>query len=180
MKSQGTLAAWLLLIATLVSCDTVPTVQQIYWKNGTTSVQRSADFTPCEVEALRQVPAAMAVGQSPTYTLPTYSTPAYTSCNGAAYGYGYGYNYQSNCTTTGGSVSGGQTMGGQIYSYDANLGLRQRVGAQCLAQKGWQLVSLPTCTSDQTKQGVLSATVTPLPPADSVLCVTADSGFVMK
>lgn len=101
------------------------------YKQGSTNAELANDVLNCRVEASQRVPSSMQVGQTPTWT-----TPQQTSC----YGTNYGYGTQANCYTT-----GGQTYGGQTYSYDANEALRKQVADQCLARKGWRLINLPAC-----------------------------------
>ncbi|MGB5067958.1 MAG: hypothetical protein WBO29_11370, partial [Albidovulum sp.] len=51
------------------ACEVQPTVAQGYWKTGSASgAQRQNDFTSCQLAALREVPRALATGQTPTYT----------------------------------------------------------------------------------------------------------------
>ena len=170
-------------LTALGGCETEPTqstIQQVFWKTGATTAERLADYAPCEVQALQQVPRAMATAQTPSYSMPPVPSTSYTSCYGSGYANGYSYSGQASCATTGTPSVASPTIGGQLYSYDANQGIRQDVGAQCLAEKGWQRLSFPTCTAEQVKLGVFSARVTALPRAENVLCVTADSGYVLR
>ena len=157
-----------LALAVLCGCDAGPQTQ--VWKTGVTPAQRQADVTACDVVAANQVPAAMAVAQTPTYT-----TPAYTSCYGSGFGYGYGYSSQANCTTTGGQVYGGQT-----YSYDANAGLRERVSAQCLAQKGYAGITFASCTADDLKGAMALPLGAPMPRPEAVLCIASGGQIVLR
>ncbi|MCW3781380.1 hypothetical protein [Defluviimonas salinarum] len=163
------LAACFAVIA-VAGCQ--PTSQSEYWKDGGSVARRQNDYTNCEVDAVNKVPTAMKVGTTPTYTTPTYVTPSSTSC--------YGYGYSVNCYTTGGNVTGGQTYGGQVYSYDANLDLRKRVFGQCMANAGYTQITVPTCTKEQEKLGVVVGPGTQsLPKAADVLCGTS-TGYVLK
>ena len=170
MRSTATFVMTFIATTMLSSCG--PTIENVNWKQGTTPDQRASDETNCAVAASQQVPSAMAVAQTPVYTTPTYASPTYTSC----YGYGYG----ASCTTTGGQISGGQTYGGQVYSYDANSQLRQRVVAQCMAQKGYANYSFPTCTAEDVKAGTPFGAGSPMPRPQQVLCVSTNGAFVVK
>lgn len=63
-----------------------------------------------------------------------FTTPSNVSCNPTT----------SSCT-----VTGGQTIGGQTYTVDVNAGLRSQVIRQCMAKRGWQLVTLPNCSAER-------------------------------
>lgn len=170
MRSRVLLAAMFCGSNMIVGC--APTIENVSWKPGTTPIHRASDETNCEVQSVQQVPASMAIGQTPTFTTPTYVSPVQTSCHD----YGYG----ASCTTTGGQVSGGQVSGGQVYSYDANKGLRERVVAQCMAQKGYSTFSFASCSADDLKAGVAHSASSPMPRPEQILCVTPDGGFVQK
>lgn len=155
-------------LALTVGC--VPSESKMIWRAGSSLSQIDSDTTSCEVAALKEVPRAMAVGVTPTYTTPTYVTPTYTNC----YGYGYG----ATCTTTGGQISGGQTFGGNPYSYDANSSLRTKLVAQCMAKQGYQVSTFPYCTKDQEANAV-SLIGARLPDPTNVACVTRDENRIV-
>lgn len=113
----------------LVAC--VPTSSDYLYKSNADVARADSDDYTCELEAAKAVPASMRVGTTPTYT-----TPSHTNC------YRVGNSVQ--CTTT-----GGQTYGGDTYSYDANNNLRKEYYARCMAAKGWSAVSLPNCNMDK-------------------------------
>lgn len=146
-------------LVALTACEMPPRTG--FWKSGATLAQLESDSTDCEVFATRQVPVSTQVGTTPTYT-----TPVNTSC------YNYGYSVQ--CTTT-----GGQVYGGTAYTYDANAGLRERVGIQCMASRGYQVVTYEFCSDAEVANGVRPFNSGRLPPASDVLCVTAN-GYVSK
>ena len=73
---------------------------------------------------------------------------------------------------------GGQTYGGQQYSYDANSDLRYRVILQCLQKKGYQVIDLPSCDSEQSKRAV-SSSGQKQPTYDKIECVV-QGGYVLK
>jgi hypothetical protein len=133
----------------------------VVYKPGSTGEQRLTALTDCETQALSKVPRAIATGMTPAYTTPSnvqcYGTGAYVSCQ----------------------QYGGQTYGGNVYSYDANQELRDRVTLQCLAQKGYQVISLPTCDAEQSKRAV-SAFGRKQPTADQIECVIEGGGYVLK
>ncbi len=158
-------------LALLAACEMTPQYLSDYYRAGVSPGKIQADKTSCQITALREVPRAMATGQTPTYTTPTYTSPTYTNC--------YGGGYSASCTTTGGNVSGGQTYGGQVYSYDANQELRQKVEAQCMAQNGYQYISLPLCTPEQAAGGFTPYGNRGMPEASLVLCVVK-GGYVSK
>jgi hypothetical protein len=155
----------------LVACAVAPQPMSVFWRTGANSTKVASDNTACQVSSLRQVPRAMATGQTPIYTTPTYVNPSYTNC--------YGSGYSASCTTTGGGVSGGQTYGGQLYNYDANATLRSQVQNQCMANKGYQLVVLQTCNTEQSALGITPINSRPLPDASKILCATGQ-GYVLK
>lgn len=132
----------------------------VVYKPGSTGEQRSAALLDCETQALAKVPRAIATGVTPTYTTPSnvqcYGSGAYVSCQ----------------------QYGGQTYGGNVYNYDANQDLRDRVSLQCLAQKGFQIISLPTCDAEQSKRAV-SSVGRKQPTFDKIECVV-EGGYVLK
>ncbi|KAA2316112.1 hypothetical protein DL237_13540 [Pseudooceanicola sediminis] len=97
------------------------------YRAGASGAQTQRAITDCQVSAAQRVPQQLLV-----QTTPTYVTPTQTQCNR--------YGTQTICNTT-----GGQIMGGQTYTSDANAGLRARVYAQCMADKGFRAVDLPAC-----------------------------------
>lgn len=156
----------------LVLSACVPTSHAIYWKEGPNFAQRQSDFTDCEVEALNKVPNQTAVRSIPGYTTPIQVSPSSTQC--------YGYGNYASCNSSGSTVTGGQVIGGGVETYDANLGLRDRVGRQCLSRRGYTLVTLPVCTTAQLKGGLRSNSGK-LPQVSKVACLSADkSAYVLK
>lgn len=142
----------------LTACADTGPVAVIY-KPGTTAEQRSNVLTGCETQALSNVPRAMASAVTPTYT-----TPSNVQC--------YGSGNYVNC-----HQYGGQTYGGNLYSYDANQELRDRVTMQCLQTKGYQVISLPQCNAEQSKRAVSSAG-RPQPKAENIECVV-EGGYTL-
>lgn len=115
----------------VTGCD-VPQPATFAYKPATNSVKKADDWTSCEIEAAQRVPVNTQVGQTPTFV-----TPMYTTCG--AY----------SCYT-----SGGQVMGGDVYSYDANAELRNRAQNQCMARKGYQLYEANLCKKSQIPEGL--------------------------
>ena len=163
-------AAGLAVTLTVVGC--MPTgPQMFYLRSNATPAERSSDMTYCEVAALQQVPRAMAIERTPTYTTPVYTTPVSTNC--------YGNGYSAYCTSSGGQTYGGQTYGGDLVSYDANLDLRERVQDQCMASRGYALASLPKCKPEQVNGGRFYPASGPMPDVRQIACYADDPrGFV--
>lgn len=130
---------WLGALSMILMAGCVPTteslvkqgkpIEKIYpAKSGVTVGRMQNDFLNCQIEAAQRVPQNMSVATTPSYT-----TPVQTQC----YSTGYG---GVNCRQT-----GGQTYGGQTYSYDANANLRSSAEAQCLVRSGYRLATIPPC-----------------------------------
>lgn len=104
-------------------------IEKIYpVKSGVTLAKMQNDFLNCEIEAAQRVPQSVQVATTPRYT-----TPVQTQCYSTSYG-------GVNCYQT-----GGQTYGGNAYSYDANANLRTSAEAQCIGRTGYQLATIPAC-----------------------------------
>ncbi len=131
------------------------------WREGATAAQADSAQTDCLIEAANRVPQSVQ-----TYSTPVYRTPSNVQCS--SYG-----NYV-NC-----QEYGGQVYGGDIQSYDANAELRLRATQQCLGKKGFGIATIPACTAEQAKQGVVSFRSGRLPAASNVLCAV-DGGYVLK
>jgi len=140
------------LIIALQACVPV----EVYHRAGVTPQKQSSDLVSCEVKAAREVPQNTQVG-----TTPIFVTPAQTNC--------YSSGYSTQCTTTGGQVSGGN-----VYSYDANAGLRSKYITQCMAEKGYAKYALPQCAPKDLKGKVLDYRKTP--PISASSCVTKTAG----
>lgn len=127
--------SYVVLALALAGC--APTPYELYkagkpvpnfpYRAGATVGDKDQDTTNCEVEAAQRVPQQIEV-----HTTPVYTTPVQTYC--------YRSGYQTICNST-----GGDTYGGDMYSTDANAGLRKRVEDQCMARKGWRWIDLPAC-----------------------------------
>ena len=148
-------------LSLLILAGCVPTTHDVFWRENASPNRRQNDYTDCQVEAVNRVPASTQIGVTPTYV-----TPVSTTC--------YGSGYSTYCSST-----GGQIYGGNVYSYDANAGVRANVMQQCMARRGYQLISFPSCTTAQQEIGVIPRGTNPLPPASSILCLT-DTGWVLN
>lgn len=141
----------LIPILVLSSCGPL----SLYYREGESVSRMQTETTKCQVQALKDVPVANQVRQSP----PTY-WPGRTYCDGR------GRCYRNP----------GWWEPGRVYTVDVNKGLRNTVEAQCMAAKGYRPVSLPPC-----KQGVKSRVpavrTTQLPPLSTESCfVKFDDG----
>lgn len=151
-RNKYSFSAIFLLSLTVQACVPV----DIYHRAGVTPQKQSSDLVSCEVKAARDVPQNTQVG-----TTPVFVTPAHTNC--------YSTGYTTQCTTT-----GGQVTGGNVYSYDANAGLRSKYITQCMAEKGYTKYSLPQCNAKDLKGKVLDYKT--IPAISSNSCVTKPSG----
>ncbi|MFC3616309.1 hypothetical protein ACFORG_21410 [Lutimaribacter marinistellae] len=107
----------------------------IYYREGVSVSRLQTETTDCQVRALRDAPVANEVRQGP----PIYY-PGRTVCNSA------GQCWQQP----------GWWVPGNVYTVDANQGLRNRVETQCMAEKGYAPVSLPQCSQAVRDQVALS------------------------
>ena len=113
------------LISTLALAGCVGT--QYAYKPGATISTKDNDSFRCELAATQNVPTNTQIGTNPVFV-----SPATTTCTGYS------------CYTTGGQVSGGD-----VYSYDANNGLRSEFFAKCMINKGYKYTEIPVCTLDK-------------------------------
>ncbi len=96
----------------------------IYYRPGISVARMQTDQTRCEVAALRDAPVANQIRQRPPIYFPG----------------------RQICGAGGCYFSEGGWIEGSIYTVDVNEDLRGRVEAQCMAQKGYQPVSVPLCS----------------------------------
>ncbi len=115
----------------------VPTNEVYLYKPGASVARADSDLFDCRINAARMVPTDTQIATTPRYT-----TPVQTQC------YNIGYSVQCHST-------GGQTYGGNTYSYDANQDLRARYLAQCLASKGYSATEIPACDAKKVPAGTL-------------------------
>lgn len=118
----------------------------IYYRPGAEVSRMQDDATRCEIIALRDAPVANQVRQGP----PIYY-PGGPYCGGAGCYYGPGY-----------------WGGGALYTVDVNTNLRRRVMDMCMAEKGYQPVSLPRCSGSVARQ-------VPYTPSQTLPALTGES-----
>lgn len=132
-------------LALLAACAPLET----YYKAGASVATVNRDTTACEVSALQKVPQVLQIRRKPPRFIPGRRV-----CDAAG-----------NCTT-----APGYYIDGGVESYDPNLGLRQRVELQCMADKGYTPVSIPPCPDSVAKAAPPAAT-TRLPTLKEGSCV---------
>jgi len=108
----------------------------VYYREGAEVSRIERDQTACDVQALSEVPKRILT----RYIPPTYSYRQ--SCNAAG-----------ACKTVRILLSPGR-----YEQYDANEGLRARAAAQCMADKGYQKVSVKPCPGDVIEETVITST----------------------
>lgn len=120
---------WLAIPAALAACGTGEAAY--VYRSGATVAEADGATFDCRIAAAKEVPADTQVRSTPEWT-----TPTYTTCQSDRSG-------RTNCVT-----SGGYQMGGDVYSYDRNEGLRAEYFRRCLAERGFSLYELPRCPRD--------------------------------
>jgi len=151
-----------LCLAALAAC--APGARSYLYKSGGTVAEADRDIFECRVEAAQQVPAQTRIGTTPIHT-----TPARTYCNPVG--------DRIRCYTT-----GGQTYGGETYSYDANAGLRADYEARCLAARGYTATQVPLCAEDALSEDVTQALSGRLQPPGARACyvpITGNAGNIL-
>lgn len=119
-----------------------------YYQAGQTVARLNADQTTCEVQAAQKVPPNTQIRRTPVTV-----SPPQRVCNEAG-----------DCV-----VYPGQVSGGDAYTVDTNLPLRQRVEDQCMGAKGYQKVQIPLCTP-QVSKAIEGRAITTLPPLNDRVC----------
>ena len=142
--------------------------QLFYLKTGSVGQEHNRILLKCEVEAAQQVPVNNQTSTTPVFTTPTYTTPV--SCYT---GYG-GYT-----TCSGGQTMGGQTYGGNVVTSDANLGLRQRLQDQCMADRGYTLRNLKPCSDLDMRSGTIFPQSGKQPKTEEIACFTQNQSFLV-
>ena len=166
-KMYKALIAGIVGLGLLSGCIKSPP-QPFYLKTGSTSQEHNRILLKCEVEAAQKIPVSNQASTTPVFTTPTYTTPV--SCYS---GYG-GY-----VTCSGGQTTGGQTYGGNVVISDANLGLRQRLQDQCMADKGYILRNLKPCSDLAMADGENFPLSGKQPETDYIECFTQNQGFIV-
>lgn len=126
----------------------------IYHKPGVAVSVMERDRTRCEVSAAQDVPISRQLRRTP----PRY-IPAQRRCDGAG-----------NCT-----VREGHYLPGRSYTVDINEGLRKRAAAQCMADRGYLPVDIPTCRQN-VAQSLPAAATQVLPRLGPNACVIRNQG----
>ena len=108
------------------------------------------------------MPVDTRIGQTPVI-----QTPIQTICQPATQP-----GAPPRCTTTGGEV-----YGGDVYSYDANAGLRNSYVARCMADKGYQVAEIARCSANVVPAdiGAISAKGA-RPPVEGACAVSLKGG----
>ena len=120
----------------------------IYHQPGVSVTRLNTDRTDCEVAALRDAPVANQIRRHPPTFVPG---PLVCDANG-------------NCFRRPGYwVSGG------YYTVDVNANLRGRVENICMAQRGYQPVSIPRC-SEAVKRAAPPRSTQRLPQLTEASC----------
>ncbi|SEP59980.1 hypothetical protein [Thalassovita taeanensis] len=119
----------------------------LYHKPGVAVVQMDGDLTQCQVSALSKVPVNTQIRTTPIQTFP-----------------------RTVCDRHGRCYTSVEIMGGQTYTVDANKRLRDKVEAQCMAEKGYAPVELPQCSS-AISNAAPKAVTTVLPRLAPTSCV---------
>ena len=142
----------------LTACNPV----SLWYRQGAEVGKLNSDLTNCRVRAAQAVPVNQQIRRTPTYV-----SPVQTNC--------YGTGYSMQCYSTGGNVTGGN-----IYSFDANSGLRTDVISQCMGQQGYQLVEFPQCDSSGAAQATNYSRLPAISPNSCVAKVSGDSWVVVN
>ncbi len=118
----------------------------IYHKPGAEVSTMNRTLTNCEVEALGKVPVDRRIERDPVRMVPRRICDA-----------------QGNCTVV------YDRIGGEVRTFDANAGLRQRVLNQCMSDAGYRFVELPAC-SQAIKRAAPPAATTIMPQLAPTSC----------
>lgn len=153
---RKTVAIGIIGVGLLAGCMT-PEPMPFYLKTGSTPIQHNEAQLECEVTAAQSVPVSNQISTTPTFTTPISCSP--------------GYGGYVTC-------SGGQKLGGNVVTNDANLDLRVRLETQCMANKGYTVRYLPNCTDIKTAGGRSYWYRDPQPNSADIICVTG-SGFMV-
>ena len=130
---------------------------ELWYRPGVTQTRADRDLTDCEVAALAKVPVSTQIRRSPSYYLPPRRV----------------------CDTKGNCVlRPGRFVRGNVYSYDANAGLRQRVVAQCMADRGYRPVAVRRCEAGEVPARLRGDAVLPVPGPEAC-AVRTRGGWVL-
>lgn len=134
---------------TLTSCVPLDT----YYKAGTSVSRMERDLTTCDVRALRDAPVATQLQRGAPIFVPP---ERFCDSNG-------------NCR-----VYPGYWEPGPLYTVDVNADLRARVQMQCMMDRGYVEVSLPSCPS-KVANATPPARTTVFPKLTENACVIRNS-----
>lgn len=126
-----------ILTVMLLSACVKPQMAAYIFRENTSVSKADRDHFECEVKAAQSVPTDTRIS-----TTSSYQTPLQTTC--------YGSGFYTTCTTT-----GGQTVGGETSSYDANEGLRGEFWSRCMADKGYVEVPLAVCDTQPLSEDAI-------------------------
>jgi hypothetical protein len=142
----------LVILAAMALSACVPL--SIYYRDGVSVAKMEKDTTECQVKALRDVPVSTQIRRG----APIFY-PGRRICDSSGKCY-----YEA-----------GYYAPGPIYSVDPNEGLRASVESQCMADRGYTPVSIPTCPNNISKTAPAGVT-TQLPRLTPSSCVIRNSG----
>ena len=132
MRRSGAITA-ALATAALAGCAPVG----IWYQTGADVTRVQRDALACEVAALGQAPVAMQRRVTPVVVMPPRRV-----CDKAG-----------NCVVRPGGI-----RGGEVIERDVNAPLRQRIEAQCMADKGYSYQRLPRCSQSVAARAPAGAT----------------------
>ena len=132
-------------LCALAACGPVST----YYKPGVSVSRLDTDRTNCQVSALSKAPVANQIRREPPIFV-----QGRVICN-----------KRGQCAR-----QPGYWVEGDIYTVDVNAGLRDRVTDMCMAEKGYEPVSIPRCSQNVVQAAQPRQTVT-LPTLTQSSCV---------
>lgn len=121
----------------------------IYHQPGVEVSRMQSDLLNCQVASSQSVPVSTQIRREPPRYIPGRH---YCRPDGRCY------------------RDAGYYIPGEVYTVDANAGLRGRVTTQCMADRGYRPVELPAC-SGAVKARAPQGVTTVLPPLDEKSCV---------
>lgn len=134
-----------LLLGVLASCAGP---LRLYYQPGAQVANMQRSLLDCQVAAVESAPVATQIRREP----PRYIPPR-RYCDSAG-----------RCW-----YDGGFWIDGEVYTFDANADLRERVERQCMADRGYSYVEVPNCSSGVASQVPVAATRV-MPPLSPQSC----------